>query len=553
MISMGKKLSEEQRLDRLDRQLAVERRRLELTQTKLQQRVVRERLKMLSTYAAAGKDRTVRDWQAKKKTADQAIIPDSATLNARAREGARDNWAGRSIIRAYCRNVVGKGITPRSNARDPETGEPFEEFNRRIDALWARWARDKKLCDVEGHRTFVGCEHLAMSEFVTVGESLTYLAYEPRRDMVGLMLQMFEPEQLDDRKVRSAEGNDIRGGVEVDVRGRAIAYWLYTQAHPWDKWAAQSTRVSADDVLHLFLGERVRQTRGVSQMTPSLLKIQHLSQYDLYQLIAARLEACIGGFIKREYTTEEADNFGLPVSSGSTGTDAQGASEITFEPAMLPKLAPGEEFTPFIPQRPGNMYDPFWKAQVAQIAAGAGLDYASVARDFHQGTYSSQRQSKQENRKEWDVLQNLMIDDWCRRIREPFKTYAVLEGRVEAPGFFEDAELQAAYLEDDWQPGPDYWIDPLKEMKARQMQLESRLGTYRSMLNEDGLSWQDEFRQQADEKKLADELGIPLPVGKATGGGSQPNEFNGLSRRVADLISMAVDNALADYMLTSEE
>src|SRR5579862_6901346 len=95
--------------------------------------VAKERLKMvkaalkknaLSTHAAADHGRRNRDWRANNSSADLAIIPDSITLIGRARQLVRDTWIGKSIVRAFVRNVVGRGITVTPHAKD-KNGKPL--------------------------------------------------------------------------------------------------------------------------------------------------------------------------------------------------------------------------------------------------------------------------------------------------------------------------------------------------------------------------------------------------------------------------------------------
>lgn len=545
------------RLKQVEKRLVLARARLELEETCLKRKVAKARSEALSAYSAADKKRTTKDWPTKDYTADQAIIPNVRTLNARGRAARRNNWAASSTAGSYRRNVVGIGITPRSTARDPRSGQEFEEFNRALDWWWERWARKKEYCDIERHRTLIESEGLGIEEFCTVGESLTILNYVPRKDMVGLTLQMIEPEQLDMMKTRNQEtGNEIRGGVEIDNYGAPVAYWIYTNTSHMSGWKFQSERVPAERVLHLFRQDRIRQTRGVTRLAPVLTKMRHLGMYDEYQLLAAKTEACLGGAVERNMGLGDND-IGLPLMPGETRADpTTGADTIRLEPSMLLRLAPGEKMTWFTPQRPGSLYDPFVKAQIGQIAAGAGLDYAAVARDYSQGNFSSQRQGTLECNKEWDPLQRLMIDVWGRPIREAFKTLAVVEGRVEAPGFLESAEIRAAYLEDEWQGPPKHWVDPVKEAMAAKIALECKLRTLADLLAERGKYVYKEIDQHATEQEYAEKKGVYLPhtqpKAARTGAGLSRVPVNGGNEELRQILEEELRRELADE-LTKED
>src|SRR5690606_21300748 len=133
----------------------------------------------------------------RRRSADQAIVDELPTVNARARASTQNNWVGASITEGYRRHVVGaRGIICRSDARD-EKGEPITEFNRAADRLFLeQWARHPRRCDIERRKTFSEMQGLMVEELVDVGQSLLIWSYQRERDHVGLKLQLIEPEQL---------------------------------------------------------------------------------------------------------------------------------------------------------------------------------------------------------------------------------------------------------------------------------------------------------------------------------------------------------------------
>lgn len=499
----------------LDRRLQIEQKRFDLDRLRLQRKIVKGQVQALSTLQAADKSRVNHDWPARKKSADQIVIPDMPTINARARMALWDDGKMRSVVHGYGRHVVGIGITPRSAAQDPETGEPLGEFNEGIDRYWRRWARNRRWCDVAHRLTFVEAERLAISEWVLVGNAFARISYEPHPQVPGVRFQFFEAEQLDRTKTKNPDnGREVRGGVEIDEYGAAVAYWVHIAAHPQEKWGGKSARIPAAEVIHLHRPERVGQTLGISQLCASLQKSRHLSQYDVYQLIAARVEAAACGFYRRSPTagTGYDDYMSLPLASGEEANDAHGARQIEMEPGvMVPLPWDAEEPKFFTPNRPGGQYQAFNQSQTDQIGAAAGLDGSTVARDYSRGNFSSQRQARLDVWDTCDPIQLMVIDELGRPLRELFKTIAVMEGRVEAPGFFEDPAMREAYLEDNWQGPPKRWVDPLKMAMAWKVLIDYRLGTRGMAANEQGLAIEDILREFGGEIREAEEQGVPLP------------------------------------------
>jgi len=475
----------------------------------------RERV-LLSTYSAAEKTRNTGDWPAKNLSADAPIVADSQTMRARARAAVRDDWAGRSLRDAHIRHVVGTGIWPKADARDPVTDLPFTEFNAWTDWWFERWARTAAWVDIERRKTLLGVQSLAIGEAMTAGESFCLVAYEQRRDMVGLVLQMFEPEQLDVSLTEAENGNEVRNGIEIDDYSAPVAYWVYRKQHPLDSYrAGKSERIPAERVIHLMRQDRPRQTHGVTRMASVLKKLFHLGMYDEYTLLRARFEACGGATIESDLDAVNQDIAGAySADETSTGTDSRGTSELIFEPNMLWPLPPGKHAVFHDPKVPGGNYEPFTKQQTIEIAAGGGVDYPTLTRDFSGNTFSGQRQGMLELELETDPEQTHLIDQFLRVIWEAFVTYGVLEGRrgMDAPGFNSDPELKAAYLEALFQVPPKPWIDPANQAAALKVQLETRMTSRtREIRRGLGATRDQIFQEIADDQEAAADKDIFLP------------------------------------------
>lgn len=479
----------------------------------------------LSTYAAAEKSRLTQDWKAPRRSADDALVPDAPLTVARARQACRDEWAGFSGRSSYLRHIVGTGITCKAAARDPQSGQDLADFNRAADRLWLAWCREPAYLDVERRRTMLAMQRTLVAEFFTAGEALVVLGYEKgREDQVGLVLQAVEPELLDWMRTKNeTTGNQVRGGIEVDAHGAAVAYWLFLDGHPLEAFRGKSTRVPAERVLHWFDPLRIRQTHGESRLGPVMIKLRHLNRYDEAEVIAKRMEACIGAFIKQNPDLGDVP-LGTQAPAGSAGQDARGTKEIHWEPGMLPRLGPDEDIALVNPQRPGATYDPFLTHQEGMIAAGMDLDRATLARDFSKANYSGQRQGRLEVWDALDPLQTLCVDLVLRPLRNEFIRLAVAEGRLAAPRWFEGAAWRAAYLDAEWKGPPKRWIDMAREMAAIKLGIDYRLITRREVRNEQSGDYREDFHQIADERTLADELGFTLPEDALGGPGTSPSE-----------------------------
>jgi lambda family phage portal protein len=500
--------------------------RLELMETRSRMAALRDadraRRAMLATYAAADRGRRNRDWNARPVSADLAIIPDAATLNARARQMERDSWVVESAVGAYSRNVVGCGVIPIPQAKDP-SGRLLTDLNRTAMVDFWAWAGDKQWCDVEGDQTHCQQQEMAERERVVVGEAFWVWSYRPNRlsngriDLskpIGFKVQAFEPEQLDETVQSYAdpatgEVREVRGGIEVDEFNRAVAYHVFTRNPNDYLWRQQlkSVRIDAGRVLHYYRKKRVRQKRGVTQLASVLQDARDLTRHKEANLWRAIMEACIGATVEREATAPAGGQVPgiMPRAAGDGGTTPGGMPTVDFVPGMIADPGPGVKLNPYIPQAPGSQYQPFQIQTLRGIAAGAGLGYGQLSRDFTQGTYSGQRQEMLEDRKVFEPLQELLAHNLLFPVYRIWFALSVAEGRLDAPGFELDP---MRYTACDYVAPPPTWIDPKAEAEALEKLVQLRVVTREEIAHLRGTRLTDVLDKIAAEAREAGERGI---------------------------------------------
>lgn len=520
---------------------------------KLEQQSIKAAIKaqnaMLAVYQAADQGRRNRDWRAQQVSADAAYIPDRLTIIARARQMARDSWAGRSAVRAFVRNVVRCGIVPMAQAKDAD-GKLLSDLNRRLTRDFWEWANDARACDVTREQTFWQMQALAEQERVVAGESFFYWSYEPKTKPdgsidtaapLGLKLQMFEADQLDTRLI-SYEGREVRGGIEVDDVGAPTAYHIYRRNinDYLPLPTLESLRIPAERVFRYRVKSRVRETHGVSDLVTVMQEIRDLSRYSQATLWRAIMESCIGVIIKQQ--TPSTSAFGtMPLASGDTGATSTGLKTVDFVPGMTAVLNPGEDVTAFTPQAPGNLYEPYVRQQLRSIAAGCGLGYGQLTMDFTQGTYSGQRQEMLETRSEFEPLQELLAHSVVLPVWRLFVQLSILEGRIAIEDFGTDPRR---YTDADYVAPPQPWIDPEKEINAWQKAVEMRVMDRSEIAHMRGTRLVDIWDRVETEQKEAADRGIVLPE-------TQDNGEVEFKREI--IKSFIADGTVADVIANSTD
>lgn len=461
-------------------------------------------------YAAGKRSRVDKEWNPRNSSAESAIAGSLPLMLGRSRQMVRDNWMAASAQGAYRRHVVGTGITVVSTATNPDTGEDIEQFNDAIDELWEEWSSTPEFCDIERRKTVGAIQSLWMDEIFDAGQAMTIMNYQPRRDMVGLYLQVFDPEQLND-SIASFGGHRVWRGIEVDDFTAPLAYHVHTGGNPTDVFRARSERVEANRVLHMFRQSRARQILGPPWMHPVLVKARYTDQFDQYTLIKARGEAAFGGVIVSNDETQGNGPFGTQGAPGDDNLDARGNREMNMEPGMWPRLRNLEDIRFAPPVTPNSMYDPFKRRQITEAAAGMGLDYSTVARDFSKTNFSGLRQGLLETWDETDAIREQIIMPDFVRVRRAFKELAIMEDRVKAPRFFTDPRWRRAYLSDDYQGPPKLPVDPAKAAAANKINMELGIESFETILNERGVNWKQRVRRLKHIKETLDKAGIKIP------------------------------------------
>lgn len=453
-------------------------------------------------YEGAAAGRRFGSWGAQNLGPNASVFYSLRTLRSRARELLRNNpWARRGV-ESIVANLVGTGIVPRWHLPDRP------DLKTEIQDLWRRWVDE---ADADSRLDFYGLEALVTRSIVESGEVLVRL--RPRRLSDGLsvplQLQVLEPEFLDDLNDRPLpNGNVVRMGVEFDTLGRRAAYHLL-RAHPGDVIAmsgnplgggvAPAVPVPADQVQHLYRMERPGQIRGVPWLTPAILRIHELDQYDDAQLVRQKIAAMLTGFM---YQNAEEDLFGT-----DEGKDDFGQQILGLEPGTMQVVPPGVQKIEWSsPPDAGNTYPEFMKNQLRAVAVALGVTYEQLTTDLSLVNYSSIRAGLVEFRRWAETAQwHVLVFQFCRWVANAWLDAAVLSGALDLPGY---AENPAPWRAIAWRPPKWDWVDPEKEANAL---LKLTRGGFQP--RQDGIAAlgddaEEVDRKYAEDNARADALGL---------------------------------------------
>lgn len=338
-------------------------------------------------YEAASLGRRTQHWRAVGTDVNAENKIALGRLRDVARDMVRNNAYAARAKATITHNVVGNGIIPTAKAGTEARGK---QINDLLSIHFTSTA-----IDADGRLNLYGLQALAMATVVEAGEVLIRKRVRRVQDGYSLpfQIQVLEPDFLD----TSVEGQQTNGnyavqGVEFDLRGKRVAYYLFDQ-HPGSMMMGRTMsirgqRVSADFVSHVFRVDRPGQVRGVSWFAPVLIRMRDWADYCDATLMRQKIASCFAAFI----TTEDPYDAAGAVAGidGQPTVSPSGYPIEAFEPGMIERLNNGEKVSFAIPPTTQD-FGPYSSATLHEVAAGLNIPYEAMTGDLNGVNFSSGR------------------------------------------------------------------------------------------------------------------------------------------------------------------
>jgi len=452
------------------------------------------------------------------------------TLRARARFIFQNHAHANGAIRLIVRRVAGAGLQIQARLRDAG-GRYLREENEALERIWKE--RGRLGLSPGGFREQKFWSMLLL-HYLVDGEVLLVRRENPARPGVTSEWQVLGGDMLaEDQDARTlkgvAAGNGVRMGVEYEPEGRPAAYHFYADGMSsyWDMANRPTMRVEAERVLHWFRGNYGDAARGVPILTPVILKIADLDEFFSATLTQAWAQACVNAFVTSPITGERLELSQKRIGATNQDTDysPQRWSE-ELGSGMKVYLAAGEDMKFADPKAPSGNVDPFSQVILRAIAAGLGISYEALARDYTKTNYSSGRQTENEDGLTFDELAGSMDEEVIEPIWRDHVDHVYLLNRLRAmpAGGGEGGPLDV-YMHYVQHPVKDH-ADPGKAASAYIMLVEARLESPQAICAERGREFHDVIDEIAEAELYMAERGVKMNqlAAAVAGGGNQANE-----------------------------
>jgi lambda family phage portal protein len=456
-------------------------------------------------FDAGGARRRLKSWMPTQYTTNVILASTGPLLRSRARDALRNNPHATAAVESFVANLIGTGIKPSSLIKDqPDVRQDIME-------TWLDWTDQ---ADADGIADFYGLQTIVARAIFEAGEC--FIRYRNRRPEDGMgvpmQVQLLESEMCPYWWNRQAEnGNYIMNGIELDLRGKRAAYWFFPQ-HPGDQpvdasGSVQPVRIPASEVLHIFKCTRPGQMRGIPLVTPALVRMFLLDQYDDAELERKRIAAMFAGFI----TTATPEDV-IPIDGVDTSAPQENIGLSGLEPGTMQTLLPGEDIKFSEPADVGGSYEAYQYRQQLSLYGALGIPYTLATSDLRRANYSSLRGSIVEFRRKLEQFQhNIIVFQMCAPIWKRWLDTAVLAQAVEiAPSVY--LANQPAYQRAKWIPQRNDWVDPLKDRQAEKLAVDAGFKSRSDVIEAEGSDPEENDLRIAADKAREESLDLTFPV-----------------------------------------
>ena len=468
----------------------------------------------------------LRDWNPSFGSADADMAFDTAEIRARSRDLDRNESLARGYFDTTTVSAIGTGLMPLPRVDWRVLGRD-RAWADKTNQLIRSPSRDYyESTDVDASRAggFGELQGLAFRNVLMSGSVGALMTWRPDDCAKwATCVHLIEADRISN-PMGAMDTRLLRGGVEQDAYGKAIAYYVQTQ-HPGDLFMTGQQfvwqRIEAETswgrprFLHVFERERPSQSTGMAFLAAVMPSIKMLSETKRNECAAAATNSIVAMTIKSPASMAElAGMFQSPDAYMQARNGWNGKVRKLASGAVVP-LFPGDELQSFTPGRPNPAVIEFIKAISRDVATSVGLPLEVIDHDWSKLNYSSARTVLLDAWRTYTSMRAWFTRRFCGPVHRCWMEEAVLSGAIPDCDYDSFLEHTAAWCRVSWQAPGKGWVDPVKEAQAAGMRVSLGLSTLEEECAEQGRDWADVLEQKAAEKERYESLGLVYPGDQA--------------------------------------
>lgn len=398
-----------------------------------------------------------------------------------------------------------------------EVGQSDVYANLRVEGWWQDF-QQAKFCDVRGRRTYNGLRQIRLWGAARDGGHFIRLIEDSKVNEMGFSLQHINDEWVDYfyNVPDTGNGTTIRLGIEYPFTswgiGKPVAYYfIKRQQRDWQSGAvtrrgyggtnsyATHDRVPAEQIIHFARFTDTEGTRPAPWGVGAIAKVRQLDQYEVAEVVAARMGACLTGWLYSDILPEG----GIGAIPGNAVNTAKGMSLV---PGGVYGLPYGVKYEGHSPSHPSGNFEDFRKGMLRSIAAAfPGADYNSLGNDLEGISFSAGRLGRLDSNEIWKMLQKWDIDTAERPIFERGLEMALITGYL--PFTYSKAKF-AKLNKPRFQGRRWAQVDEVKAVSAAALRIANKLSNRNRECADAGVDFEDNALELAEEEMLMESLGL---------------------------------------------
>lgn len=407
------------------------------------------------------------------------LAPMERLTRERIRRTFRLNPFARKAMSSLLNNIVGFGIT----------GSPVK--SPKFLKAWNEWT---KVCDWDGVEDFYALQRLIVRTLLLDGEVFIVKRIDPESLTVNpLRLQVLSVDQLDTHR----NGAEIRHGIEYR-NGRPVAYHFRKSLEEVETFsAANSERIEADKVKHLFMREEPGQWRGTSHFEPVIDALDGVDDYLEAEGVRKRMESCFVGFVAQSL---DAEDFTVGAARPQLERTSDGSDQRveSFYPGMVNYGQPGEKMQFGKPKAAGGFGD-YLRWGGIRVAAGSLVTYEGATGDLSNVNFSSYRAGANEFKLSVGAFQwlclipRLLVWVWDSWVETGIGTGRLGNSRIPVM---------------KWTPPPFQSISRLDDAQADLLEMQIGVANRREKVNERGQDFEIHMQEASEDLAYQQSLNL---------------------------------------------
>jgi lambda family phage portal protein len=395
-----------------------------------------------------------------------------------------------------------------------KVGEPDIFARAKIEQGWKEWSR-KEFCDFRGTRNYQTQRQLRLIGAVRDGDIFIRLIKTPGVNKFGFTTHLINAEYVDRFLNRTlANGNVIRMGIEYGWNqwglGKPVAYhfikrqerdWQYTTRNLFgfsgNAPAVIHDRIPAEQVIHYHRAVDADATRPAPWVAATIPKARQLDQYELAEVIAARVSACKTGYLYSDVVPE--GGFDVETINPATGLPVR-----PLQPGEVHPLPFGVKFQAVDPKHPNGNFEAFRKAMMRSYVAGMpGANYSTLSNDYEAINFSAGRLQRLDSNELYKQIQAFDIDYAETVIFENWLEMALMSGALGLPLSKLDKFNKKIFQGRRWAG-----VDEIKEVTAAALRVANGFSSDQRECADKGFDFEEIAFERAEAAMINESLGL---------------------------------------------